>query len=240
MNRRRTILAAAAILSCSAALSAEPAPRPVTVFAAASLTDVLGKLGEEFTKSTGVPVRFSFASSSIIARQIEAGAGADVFFSADQEWMDYLEQRRHIQKSSRRNVLSNRLALIAPADSKIELTIEPGFPLANALGKGRLATGDPDVVPGGPLRARGTDEPRRLERCRGPTGPCGGRPHCAHVCRPRRSAARHRLCDRRPRRKARAACRAVPGRVAPADHVPRCADHQGGPRCHPFRRFRSQ
>ena len=149
MNRRRTILAAAAILFSSSALSAEPAPRPVTVFAAASLTDVLGKLGDEFTTSTGIPVRFSFASSSIIARQIEAGAGADVFFSADQEWMDYLEQRRHIQKSSRRNVLSNRLALIAPADSKIELTIQPGFPLASALGSGRLATGDPDVVPVG-------------------------------------------------------------------------------------------
>ena len=149
MNCRKTILAAAAILFSSLALSAEPTPRPVTVFAAASLTDVLGKLGEEFTTSTGIPVRYSFASSSIIARQIEAGAGADVFFSADQEWMDYLEQRRHIQKSSRRNVLSNRLALIAPADSKIELTIEPGFPLANALGKGRLATADPDVVPVG-------------------------------------------------------------------------------------------
>lgn len=149
MNCRKTILAAAAILFSSLALSAEPTPRPVTVFAAASLTDVLGKLGEEFTTSTGIPVRYSFASSSIIARQIEAGARADVFFSADQEWMDYLEQRRHIQKSSRRNVLSNRLALIAPADSKIELTIEPGFPLANALGSGRLATGDPDVVPVG-------------------------------------------------------------------------------------------
>ena len=149
MLARRTILAAVAVFICNAAVSAEPARPPVTVFAAASLTDVLGKLGEEFTASTGIPVRFSFASSSTIARQIEAGAGADVFFSADQEWMDYLEQRTAIQKSSRRNVLGNRLALIAPADSKVELTIAPGFPLASALGKGRLATGDPDVVPAG-------------------------------------------------------------------------------------------
>ena len=149
MLGRRTILATVAVLICGAALSAEPARRPVTVFAAVSLTDALGKLGEEFTTSTGVPVRFSFASSSVIARQIEAGAGADVFFSADQQWMDYLEQRAAIQKSSRRNVLGNRLALVAPADSRIELTIAPGFPLASALGKGRLATGDPDIVPVG-------------------------------------------------------------------------------------------
>ncbi len=102
MLRQRTILAMVAALACSAALSAEPAPRPVTVFAAASLTNVLDKLGDDFTKSTGVPVRLSFAASSILARQVEAGAGADVFLSADQEWMDYLEQRGRVQKSSRR------------------------------------------------------------------------------------------------------------------------------------------
>lgn len=149
MFRLRTILATAAALFCCAAFAAKPAPRPVTVFAAASLTDALGKLGEQFESATGVPVRISFASSSIIARQIEAGAGAEVFVSADQEWMDYLEQRGLIQKSSRRNLLGNRLALIAPADSKIELKIAPGFPLASALGTGRLATGDPDTVPVG-------------------------------------------------------------------------------------------
>ena len=149
MFDRRTLIVVAALLVCGAASSAEPQPRPLTVFAAASLTDALGKLGDEFTSATGVPVRISFASSSIIARQIEAGAGAEVFVSADQEWMDYLEQRGLIQKSSRRNLLGNRLALIAPADSKISLTIAPGFPLAAALGSGRLATGDPDIVPVG-------------------------------------------------------------------------------------------
>ena len=149
MRRQRTILTLIAFLACGAAIGAEPVTRPVTVFAAASLTSALGKLGDDFTKSTGVPVRFSFAGSSTLARQIEAGAGADVFFSADQEWMDYLEQRGRIQKSSRHNLLGNRLALIAPADSKIELTIAPGFPLARALGNGRLATGDPDSVPVG-------------------------------------------------------------------------------------------
>ena len=149
MLRRRMILAMVAVLACAAAVGAEPSPQPVTVFAAASLTNVLGKLGDDFTKSTGVPVRLSFAASSILARQIEAGAGAAVFLSADQEWMDYLEQRGRIQKSSRHNLLGNRLALIAPADSRIELKIAPGFSLANALGEGRLATGDPDSVPVG-------------------------------------------------------------------------------------------
>ena len=149
MLRRYLILALVAALSCGAATAAQPGSRPVTVFAAASLTDVLGKLGDEFTKSTAVQVRFSFAASSILARQIAAGAGADVFVSADPEWMDYLEQRGHIQKASRHNLLGNRLALIAPADSKIELKIEPGFALASALGNGRLATGDPDNVPVG-------------------------------------------------------------------------------------------
>jgi ABC-type molybdate transport system substrate-binding protein len=86
MSYRCVILIMAALLCCGLvgpAGAAEPASRPVTVFAAASLTNVLDELGTEFTRTTGVPVRFSFASSSILARQIEAGAGADVFFPAD-------------------------------------------------------------------------------------------------------------------------------------------------------------
>lgn len=149
MCKLQTLLAWIAVFACSPAIGAQATSRPVTVFAAASLTSALGKLGDDYTNSTGVPVRFSFAASSTLARQIEAGAGADVFFSADQEWMDYLEQRGRIQKASRHNLLGNRLALIAPADSTIDLTIAPGFPLVQALGAGRLATGDPDSVPVG-------------------------------------------------------------------------------------------
>jgi molybdate transport system substrate-binding protein len=122
---------------------------PITVFAAASLTNVLQELGDSFTKETSIPVRFSFAASSALARQIENGSPADIFFSADLEWMDYLQTRNLIQRDSRRDVLGNRLVLIAPADSKIKLSIEPHFPLLAALGKGRLATGDPDSVPVG-------------------------------------------------------------------------------------------
>lgn len=149
MPYRLVLLLLAASLWCGPAGAAGPAPRPVTVFAAASLTDVLDDIGREFTLATGVPVRFSFASSAILARQIEAGAGAEVFFPADQEWMDYLERRARIQKSSRRTAFGNRLVLIAPRASDVQLVIAPGFPLVAALGDGRLATGDPDSVPVG-------------------------------------------------------------------------------------------
>ena len=121
----------------------------VTVFAAASLTNVLQELGTQYTKETGNTVGFSFAATSMLARQIESGAHVDVFFSADQEWMDYLDQRGLVQKASRRNLLGNRLALVAPADSRLQLRIEPNFKLLAALQGGRLATGDPDSVPVG-------------------------------------------------------------------------------------------
>ena len=145
-----------ALMALFAAAFVAPAPlsaadiTPVTVFAASSLTDALKAIGAKYTAETGVPVRFSFGASSAIARQIEAGAPADLFFSADTDWMDYLQARSLIQPSSRSNILSNRLVLIAPADSKLVLKIGPNFPLAKALGPGgRLATGDPDSVPVG-------------------------------------------------------------------------------------------
>jgi molybdate transport system substrate-binding protein len=122
---------------------------PIVVFAAASLTNVLQDIGDSFTKETSIPVKFSFAASSVLARQIENGAPAEVFFSADLEWMDYLQIRKLIQVPTRHDVLANRLVLVAPVDSNIELKIGPQFPLAAALGKGRLATGDPDSVPVG-------------------------------------------------------------------------------------------
>lgn len=131
------------------ALAADVDKPAITIFAAASLTNVLQELGDNFTRETSIPIRFSFAASSALARQIESGAAADVFFSADLDWMDYLQARNLIQRQTRHDVLGNRLVLIAPADSKIELKIALHFPLAAALGKGRLATGDPDSVPAG-------------------------------------------------------------------------------------------
>jgi molybdate transport system substrate-binding protein len=141
-------LALGMLLLMSAATAAARADS-VTVFAAASLTNVLQELGNEYTKATGNTVGFSFAATSMLARQIESGAHADVFFSADQEWMDYLDQRGLVQKASRRNLLGNRLALVAPADSTLQLKVVPNFALLAALKGGRLATGDPDSVPVG-------------------------------------------------------------------------------------------
>ena len=119
------------------------------VFAAASLTNALQEVGDDFTKNSSIAVKFSFAASSALARQIENGAPADVFFSADIEWMDYLVTRKLIQVATRHDMLGNHLVLVAPADSKIVLKIGPHFALAKTLGSGRLATGDPDSVPVG-------------------------------------------------------------------------------------------
>ncbi len=140
---------AAMIVPLATPVSAQTKP-PLTVFAAASLTNALNDIGKAYTAKTGQPVRFSFASSGVIARQLEAGAKADLFFSADTEWMDYVQTRGLIDTATRRDLLRGRLALIAPVASTIRLKIRPGFPLAAALGeKGRLSTGDPDSVPAG-------------------------------------------------------------------------------------------
>jgi molybdate transport system substrate-binding protein len=129
--------------------AAEEDKQSITVFAAASLTNVLQDLGDAYTKDSLVTIRFSFAASSALARQIESGSRADMFFSADQEWMDYLQARQLIQPATRHDVLGNQLVLVAPTQSKVNLKIEPHFALARILGKGRLATGDPDSVPVG-------------------------------------------------------------------------------------------
>jgi molybdate transport system substrate-binding protein len=121
----------------------------LVVFGAASLTNALQEVGDGFTRLTSIPIKFSFAASSALARQIESGAAADVFVSADEEWMEYLQTRQLIKPATRADLLGNRLVLIAPADSRLELKIAPGFALAAALGKERLVTGDPDAVPVG-------------------------------------------------------------------------------------------
>jgi molybdate transport system substrate-binding protein len=139
----------AALVFAGIAQADEPKKPELLVFAAASLTNVLGELAAAWEKSSGVRVKLSFAASSVLARQIEAGSNADVFISADQEWMDYLQTRDLVAKPSRVDLVRNRLVLIAPANSKIELEIKHGFDLAGALAGGRLSTGDPDMVPVG-------------------------------------------------------------------------------------------
>ena len=129
--------------------AAERKSDALTVFAAASLTDSLQRVADAYTQATGVQVKLAFASSSVLAKQIEVGARADLFFSADQEWMDYLQEQALIEASTRTELLGNRLALVAPNDSSLS-KLQSGEEIVKALGaKGRLATGDPDSVPAG-------------------------------------------------------------------------------------------
>lgn len=137
----------ATALLASLLLTAVAHAAPVTVFGAASLKNALDEVGAEYAK-TGGEARFSYAASSVIARQIEQGAPADIFVSADSDWIDYLAQRRLIVTSSRRDLLTNRLALIAPADSKVNFKVARGMPIAKTLGSGRLALAGPDVPAG--------------------------------------------------------------------------------------------
>ena len=158
------LLAGVAGVSRGAAPPAANAPaggdsRPaLVVFAAASLTDPLDEIVRAFSAEGAQPaeragariaVRTSFAASSVLAKQIEAGAPADVFLSAAPDWMDYLEQRKLIQPGTRAELLGNTLVLIAPVGSGVQLTLAPGVDLTAALAGGRLATGDPDSVPVG-------------------------------------------------------------------------------------------
>jgi molybdate transport system substrate-binding protein len=124
-------------------------PQAILLFAAASLKNALDDIDQTWRRDTGKPVTASYAASSTLAKQIENGAPADLFISADTEWMGYLEQRKLLKPDSRSNLLGNTLVLIAPAKSDVALTIAPGFPLAAALGGGRLAMADPASVPAG-------------------------------------------------------------------------------------------
>ena len=142
-------LAHVLLLTLVAAVPAVTQAETITVFAAASLKDALDEVVKAYRATSTDRIVVSYAASSALAKQIEAGAPADVFISADLEWMDYLEKRHLIKPTTRRNLLRNRLVLIAPAGSKVSVDIAPGFPLARLLGKGRLAMANPDAVPAG-------------------------------------------------------------------------------------------
>jgi molybdate transport system substrate-binding protein len=122
----------------------------VTVFAAASLKNALDDAAKLYEAKTGEKVVVSYAASSALAKQIESGAPADIFFSADLDWMDYLQEKNLIDVASRHTLLGNTLVLIAPKDSTVSLTIDKNFPLLQALGPdGKLAMASVDSVPAG-------------------------------------------------------------------------------------------
>lgn len=136
-------------LTC-AVLPAAAKTDTITVFAAASTTNAMTDIANLYKTTHPSTVRLSFASSSTLAKQIEKGAPADVYLSANPKWMNYLEERGAIVKESRRDLLGNRLVLIAPSDSPVqELTIDNHLDLSAILSDGRLSMGDPDHVPAG-------------------------------------------------------------------------------------------
>ena len=146
-RKRRFVALAATVLvlaSVTHALAAD-----VLVFGAASLREALDEQARRFADSSGNKVAVSYAASSALARQIASGAPADLFISADLAWMVYLDERRLLRPGTRIELLRNALVLIAPAASRAQLVIGPGFPLAAALGNERLAMADPDSVPAG-------------------------------------------------------------------------------------------
>jgi molybdate transport system substrate-binding protein len=143
-----TRLISAALAAILASTIQAPAPT-VLIFAASSLKTALDAMAEPIRQTTGVTIKVSYASSAVLARQIEEGAPAGMFISADADWMDYVDTRGLIKKDTRVNLLGNELVLVAPAGQKPAISIAPGFNLAGALGNGRLAIGEPTSVPAG-------------------------------------------------------------------------------------------
>jgi molybdate transport system substrate-binding protein len=153
MQTRRTWLGAALGLAIWAGATPVRAETPVVVFAAASLKNALDEAAAAWTRETGKTTRISYAASSALAKQIEAGAPADLFFSADLAWMDDVAGKDGLKPGTRSNLLHNALVLIAPKDSPVALELTPGPGLAasfaRALGDGRLAMGNVAAVPAG-------------------------------------------------------------------------------------------
>src|SRR5436190_9862200 len=150
MLGRAFSLSTVVLVVALAALPASAQEVTLTAFAAASMKNAVDDINSAFTKATGIKAVASYAASSALAKQIESGAPADLFASADLEWMDYVAGKRLIKDDTRVNLLGNRLVLIAPKESKTgNVTIGPGFALAKLRGDGRIATGDVRAVPAG-------------------------------------------------------------------------------------------
>ncbi|WP_296385727.1 molybdate ABC transporter substrate-binding protein [Reyranella sp.] len=152
MKRRAWLGLAAAIAMAPAGAWAQDG---MVIFAAASLKNALDEIASAWSKETGKPApRLSYAASSALAKQMEQGAPADMFISADLDWMDHVEKKDLIQKDTRFNLLGNKIVLIAPRDSKTTVAVKQGFDLAKALNSekgagGKLAMANVDAVPAG-------------------------------------------------------------------------------------------
>lgn len=150
MHRLDGIFLAFAISFAAASSPAAAQDKALTIFAAASMKNALDDINAAYTAKTGVKITVSYGPSSGLAKQIEQGAPADVFISADTDWMDYSVGKKTINEASRINLLGNSIVLIAPKDSKIDnVSIGQGFDLAKLAGDGKIATGDVKSVPVG-------------------------------------------------------------------------------------------
>ncbi|MGV1872226.1 molybdate ABC transporter substrate-binding protein [Agrobacterium rosae] len=147
---RTTLAAVVGSVVATAGMSAPAfAQDKVTVFAAASMKNALDAANAEWAKETNNEATVSYAASSALAKQIEAGAPADLFISADLAWMDYVAGKKLIKEDTRTNLLGNRLVIVAPADKATPVEIKQGFDLAKLVGDGKLAMGAVDSVPAG-------------------------------------------------------------------------------------------
>jgi molybdate transport system substrate-binding protein len=154
MIRRHLIgFAAAALFAFSPVLGTAQAQAPakeLVIFAAASLKNALDEVADAWARETGKPApKISYAASNVLAKHLEQGAPADLFFSADLDWMDYAAGKKLIRPETRASLLANRIALIAPANSTAAVTLAPGIDFSAVLGQGRLAMGNVDTVPAG-------------------------------------------------------------------------------------------
>ena len=150
MRLTRRLVAAGLLALASIAPSCAQAPaKPLRIYAASSLTDAMEQIGDMYAAKGNKKPIFVYASSSVLARQIEQGAPADFFMSADEPWMDYLGERKLIDPATRKSPLSNRLVLVAPKDSTMDVKLTAGVDLMSALKGGKLAMGDPESVPAG-------------------------------------------------------------------------------------------
>ena len=148
--RRRGLLGLALASAAVPLAMARGEDANLVVFAAASLKNALDEVAIGWSKEGGKPMpRISYAASSALAKQLEQGAPADLFVSADIDWMDYVAKKGLIRAETRVDLLGNKIVLIAPRDSKVAIAVKPGFDLAKALGDGKLAMGNVDAVPAG-------------------------------------------------------------------------------------------
>jgi len=151
MTRRSwlALLAAAALSWTAGAVPVAAQDKDVLIFAAASLKNALDEIAAQWQRETGKKTKISYAASNTLIKQIEQGAPAEMFISADLDWMNYGQEKNLIKPDTRSNLLGNRLVLVAPKDSTATVNLQPGLDIAALLKGGRLAMGNVDAVPAG-------------------------------------------------------------------------------------------